>query len=81
VPKMTEPKESLRRLDDLLLSRAVEGLRVDEEAALRELLTQHPDADEHVYDRAAAAVWLATLTHVDPMPERVKRVVAARAKR
>jgi hypothetical protein len=78
---MAERSEALHRLDDLLLSRATEGLGVEEEAALRELLAAHPDVDEHAYDRAAAAVWLAALTHIDPMPESVKRAVAARAKR
>ena len=73
---MTDRKRSLAALDELLLRRATEGLDVAGQARLRELLAAFPEADEDRYDRAAAAVLLASLTDIEPMPASVKRKVA-----
>jgi hypothetical protein len=75
---MTERSDSLARLDELLLERATGGLDAAEEAALRALLAAHPEVDEYRYERAAAAVLLASLTAIEPMPASVKRKLAAR---
>ena len=68
----------LDRLDDLLLRRATEGLDDEDEAELRALLAKHPEADEYRYERAAAAVLLASLTELEPMPAAVKDKLAQR---
>jgi hypothetical protein len=64
-------------LDELLLRRATEGLSRAEEARLDALLAAHADVDDLGYDMAAAAVLLAALTATEPMPEHVKRRIAA----
>jgi hypothetical protein len=50
-----------KRLDDLLLARATEGLDAAEEQELARLLTTERDVDAGAYERAAAAVCLAVL--------------------
>jgi hypothetical protein len=75
---MTESKRSARRLDDLLLKQAIEGLDAAEQTALRALLAEHTEVDEHRYERAAAAVLLASLPEITPMPAGVQRRLAGR---
>ena len=50
-----------KRLDELLLARATEGLDAVEEQELARLLTAERDVDAGAYERAAAAVCLAVL--------------------
>jgi hypothetical protein len=50
-----------RRLDDLLLARATEGLDAAEEQELEQLLAVERGVDAGGYERAAAAVCLAVL--------------------
>jgi hypothetical protein len=50
-----------QRLDDLLLARATEGLDAAAEAELARLLAAAPEADARGYERAVAAVCLASL--------------------
>jgi hypothetical protein len=69
---------SSARLDELLLRRATEGLEPAEEAQLATLLAAHPEVDEYRYERAAAAVLLASLTELEPMPSSVKHNLARR---
>ena len=75
---MTDRATSLARLDELLLKRATEGLDGADEAALRALLAAHPEVDEYEYERAAAAVLLASLTDIEPMPASVRAKLATR---
>ena len=49
------------RLDDLLLSRATEGLSTADALELARLLELHPEVDEGAYERTAAAITLAVL--------------------
>jgi hypothetical protein len=49
------------RLDELLFVRALEGLSDGEERELALLLAREPDVDARIYERAAAAVCIATL--------------------
>lgn len=50
-----------KRLDELLVARATEGLDAAEERELDRLLAAEGDADAAGYERAAAAVCLAVL--------------------
>lgn len=75
---MTERSASSARLDELLLRRATEALAADEDAELASLLAAHPEVDEYRYERAAAAVLLASLTAIEPMPASLKRKLAHR---
>jgi hypothetical protein len=75
---MSDFNASLARLDELLLRRATEGLDAAAAAELRALLAAHPDADEDRYERAAAAVLLASLGEIEPMPASVKQNLARR---
>ena len=74
---MAERDQSAVRLDELLLRRATEQLSAEDEAALRALLEAHPDADEYRYERAAAAVLLASLRTIEPMPAALQHRLAA----
>jgi hypothetical protein len=75
---MTDRSKNLSRIHSLLLRRATEGLDAVDEIALRALLAAHPEVDEYQYERAAAAVLLASLEVIDPMPADVKRRLAGR---
>jgi hypothetical protein len=75
---MAERDQSAALLDELLLRRATEELSADEETALRALLEAHPEADEYRYERAAAAVLLASLQTIEPMPAMLQRRLAAK---
>jgi hypothetical protein len=61
---MAERTRAADRLDDLLASRAIEGLGEQEQRELEALLAAHPEVDADSYDRAAAAVHLALLGEV-----------------
>ena len=60
-----------RRLDDLLVARATEGLDRDSAAELARLLARVGGGDAG-YERAAAAVCLAVLGHGGSLPRRVR---------
>lgn len=75
---MSDGRATLARLDELLLRRATEGLDEPDSTELRALLAAHPDTDEDRYERAAAAVLLASLTEIEPMPAVVKQNLARR---
>ena len=64
---------SSARLDELLLRRATEGLDAADETLLAALLAASPGVDEYRFERAAAAVLLASLTELEPMPASVKQ--------
>jgi hypothetical protein len=64
--------DTRRRLDELLLARAIEGLSDRETRTLEQLLAAHADVDAGAYDRAAAAVCLATFGGSGPMPTRLR---------
>lgn len=61
-----------QRLDRLLLARATTGLRSAEAAELARLMAAHPDVDQDAYDRAAAAVCLATIDTSEAMPDSLR---------
>ncbi len=61
-----------RRLDELLLARVIDGLSGAEARELEQLLAAQPDVDAGAYERAAAAVCLATLGASGPMPSRLR---------
>lgn len=73
--------DATRKLDDLLLERAAAGLDAPQLAQLERLLGAHPDIDSDVYERAAAAVVLASLDTSEPLPaslrEKLERQAAA----
>jgi hypothetical protein len=56
------------RLDDLLLSRATEGLSKADTLELTRLLELHPEVDEGAYERTAAAIMLAALRKRRALP-------------
>lgn len=66
-----------RRLDDLLLARATEGLDRESAAELARLLAGRPECDDRSYERAAAAVCLAVLGHGGSLPRRVRARIDA----
>lgn len=66
-----------RRLDDLLLARATEGLDPESAAELARLLARAPAGDDRGYERAAAAVCLAVLGHGGSLPRRVRARIEA----
>ena len=75
---MSDEAAGLARLDELLLRRATEGLDDADQTELGALLSAYPDADVDRYERAAAAVLLASLTEIEPMPAGVKHNLARR---
>ena len=64
---------SSRRIDDLLLTRAIDGLSAAETRELEALLALHPRVDAEAYERAAAAICLAALGAHPAMPTRYAR--------
>jgi hypothetical protein len=66
-----------RRLDDLLLARATEGLDRDSATELARLLARVPAGDDGGYERAAAAVCLAVLGRGGSLPRRVRKRIDA----
>jgi hypothetical protein len=71
-------KPSLRRLDELLLARATEGLSGSDAAELERLLAAHPEVDESAYERAAAAVTLAALGLREKLPAALRARLESR---
>lgn len=69
------------RLEELLAQRAVEGLAAGEEAELAALLAKHPDYDAEGFDRAAAAIALAALRVVEPLPAHLRERLEAAVER
>jgi len=68
-----------QHLDDLLLSRATEGLSPAQARKLERLLAIHPEAHARGYERAAAAVCTAALRGARPMPKRLRERLERRA--
>jgi anti-sigma-K factor RskA len=60
------------RLLDLLAARAVEGLDAGSAAELESLLLLHPDVDATMFDRAAAAAWIAAPAPAQPLPDTLR---------
>jgi hypothetical protein len=61
------------RLDELLVARATQALSAAEARELERLLAARPDVDAEGYERAAAAVCLATLRAPSAMPDSLRR--------
>jgi hypothetical protein len=61
-----------QRLDDLLLARATQGLDAAETQELERLLAAEPEADDGVYERAAAAVCLAVVGGRGALPSNLR---------
>ena len=61
-----------RRLDDLLLARAIESPSTAEAEELARLLAANPNVDHDAFERAAAAVCLATLDTSEPLPSALR---------
>lgn len=70
-----------RRLDDLLIARATEGLERESAAELARLLAHLPGGEDRGYERAAAAVCLAVLGHQGSLPRRVRARIDAQVRR
>jgi anti-sigma-K factor RskA len=66
------------RLEELLVTQAVEGLDPPEALELETLLVEIGDADPLAYEEAAAQAWLLIGEADQPMPEDVSRCVEAR---
>lgn len=60
--------ERRERLEELLVTRAVEGLHAGETSELEALLREFPEVDPSAYDEAAAGYWLATGDSADELP-------------
>ena len=66
-----------RRLDDLKLMRATEGLDRESASELARLLARRHEPDDRGYERAAAAVCLAVLGYGGSLPRRVRARIDA----
>jgi hypothetical protein len=64
--------DARQRLDDLLLTRATQGLDAGEAQELERLLAAAAEVDEGSYERAAAAVCLAVLGGRSGLPSSVR---------
>jgi hypothetical protein len=60
------------RLVELLADRALVGLAPEEAAELATLLAEFPNEDADAFDRAAAAVQLAHMEKLEPLPEHLR---------
>jgi hypothetical protein len=69
---------ALERLEELLAQRATEGLSPAETAELERLLERHSAAD---FERAAAALHVASLPPLEPMPAALRARVQAEGER
>ncbi len=65
---------------DLLVDRATEGLSPRREAELESHLASHPELDPEPFELAAAAIELACTVPEEPMPARLSRRLARRAR-
>ena len=70
-----------RRIDELLAERATQGLGRSDAGELESLLESSPRADVDGFDLAAAALNLAMIPEVEPMPASVRARVLDRARR
>jgi hypothetical protein len=61
-----------RKLDELLLKRAIGSLTDAEEAELARLCAAHPHLDPDLYERAAAVVCLAALDTREALPDNLR---------
>jgi hypothetical protein len=61
-------RDARRRLDQLLLARATGSPSAVEREELARLLAAHPGIDYDTYERAAAAICLATIDTGETMP-------------
>lgn len=68
-----------RRIADLLLLRATEGLSPAQQRGLERLLARTPGVDRDFYEHAAAIVCLAACAPRDAMPRSLRDAVAADA--
>jgi hypothetical protein len=77
----SEPPDSpgaMSRLEELLADRALQGLSVEEEKELDELLARAGELDAEAFDRAAAAIDLALGEQsFEPMPASLRNRIAA----
>ena len=69
-----------RRLEELLAERATQGLEPPEAGELESLLAASPDVDGEDFDLAAAALDLAMLEELEPMPRSVRRKILDRTR-
>jgi hypothetical protein len=61
-------------VDELLVRRAIEGLDDRDRAALETLLVKcSPSVDVEAFDRAAAAIHIAALKRVTPLPATLRQ--------
>ena len=68
---MTEANGKRARLEELLVTRAVEGLDTPEALELEELLGTFDGVDPQAFDEAAAVFWLAANDAWTPLPDDV----------
>lgn len=69
------------RLHELLAQRATEVLGEKEQRELDELLRTRPEVDADVFDRAAAAVYLAALPRGERLPAALRKALEQDAAR
>lgn len=67
------------RIDELIVQRATEGLGAAELVELDQLLRHYPSFDAEALERAAAAVAIARLERLEPLPPGLRRRVEAAA--
>jgi hypothetical protein len=68
---------SRERIDALLVDEATDSLTATTRAELRALLAAHPDVDRYVFERAAAAVFLAVgAAQAEKMPAMLRSKLA-----
>lgn len=70
---------AFERIDELLAQRATEGLSAAEVVELDQLLRHYPSFDSESLERAAAAVAVARLDRVEPLPPGLRRRIEADA--
>lgn len=76
---MSSYNEHHDRLEELLSLRATMGLSHVEAAELERIMSSHPEVQMDALDLAAAALELALLAEVEPMPESVRSKVMSAA--
>jgi len=75
---MNGEQDKRERLDELLATRAVEGLDAGETLELEALLAELDEVDPWRYEEAAAAFWVATVDADHALPDDVARRVESR---
>ena len=63
------------QMTQLLVDRATEGLKASDEGVLVEALRARPAVDDEAFDRAAAAVNVALVGQLQPMPTRLRAAI------